>query len=79
VHAQLPDPAREGTRVPADPEVQQALSAARVGALAVPTLPDGETWRDMAGFAPDARALGEHGMAFEQLDQLALEHLYGVR
>jgi xylose isomerase len=47
--------------------------------LAVPTLADGETWRDIASFAPDADALGDRGMAFEQLDQLALEHLYGVR
>ena len=28
---------------------------------------------------PDADALGRRGMAFERLDQLALEHLYGVR
>ena len=63
----------------ADPEVQRALRAARVDLLAVPTLADGETWRDIAGFVPDVEALGERGMAFEQLDQLALEHLYGVR
>ncbi len=30
-------------------------------------------------FAPDADELGRQGMAFERLDQLALEHLYGVR
>ncbi len=28
---------------------------------------------------PDVEALGARGMAFEHLDQLALEHLYGVR
>jgi xylose isomerase len=27
----------------------------------------------------DADALGRRGMAYEHLDQLALEHLYGVR
>ena len=27
----------------------------------------------------DTTALGERGMGFERLDQLALEHLYGVR
>jgi xylose isomerase len=63
----------------ADPEVQAALAAARVAQLAEPTLAAGETWRDVAGFSVDADALGARGMAFEQLDQLALEHLYGVR
>ncbi|HEY2505868.1 MAG TPA: xylose isomerase [Streptosporangiaceae bacterium] len=63
----------------ADPEVQQALQSARVDHLALPTLAEGETWRDVRGFAPDVNALGERGMAFEALDQLALEYLYGVR
>ena len=39
----------------------------------------GETWADVAGFTPDIEALAARGMAFERLDQLALEHLYGVR
>ncbi len=63
----------------ADPRVTEALAAARVEVLAVPTLSAGETWRDVAGFSPDTDALGARGMAFEELDQLALEHLYGVR
>jgi xylose isomerase len=63
----------------ADPEVQQALTAARVAELRQPTLSDAETWRDVRGFAPDVEALAARGMAFERLDQLALEHLYGVR
>jgi xylose isomerase len=50
-----------------------------VDGLAVATLSDGETWRDVAGVTPDVAGLAERGMAFEQLDQLALEHLYGVR
>ena len=62
-----------------DPEVAEALAAARVAELAVPTLGDGESWRDVRGFTPDVEALGQRGMAFERLDQLALEHLYGVR
>ncbi len=32
-----------------------------------------------AGADPDVEAIGARGMAFERLDQLALEHLYGVR
>jgi len=63
----------------ADPEVAAALRAARVDQLALPTLSDGETWRDIRGLMPDAEAMGQRGMAFEHLDQLALEHLYGVR
>jgi xylose isomerase len=63
----------------ADPEVASALRAASVGQLALPTLAEGETWRDIRGFSPDFDALGERGMAFEALDQLALEYLYGVR
>jgi len=63
----------------ADPEVAEALAASRVGALAEPTLAAGETWRDVRDFTPDIEALAARGMAFERLDQLALEHLYGVR
>jgi xylose isomerase len=62
-----------------DPEVVQALAAARVPDLALPTLGEGETWRDMRDFTPDVDELAARGMAFEHLDQLALEHLYGVR
>jgi xylose isomerase len=62
-----------------DPEVTEALRAARVPELALPTLADGETWRDIRGFTADVEVLGERGMAFERLDQLALEYLYGVR
>ena len=62
-----------------DPEVTEALQAARVPELSLPTLADGETWRDVHGFTPDIEALAERGMAFERLDQIALEYLYGVR
>lgn len=62
-----------------DPEVAEALAAARVGQLAVPTLAEGETWADLKQLDFDVAGLAERGMAFERLDQLALEHLYGVR
>jgi xylose isomerase len=63
----------------ADQDVIEALAASHVADLALPTLADGETWRDVQGFTPDIEALAARGMAFERLDQLALEHLYGVR
>ncbi|MBO2448863.1 xylose isomerase [Actinomadura barringtoniae] len=63
----------------ADPEVAEALRAARVDELAVPTLGEGEDWRAVRDFTPDVEALATRGAAFERLDQLALEHLYGVR
>jgi xylose isomerase len=63
----------------ADPEVAEALRAARVDELAVPTLGEGEDWHAVRDFTPDVEALAERGSAFERLDQLALEHLYGVR
>ena len=63
----------------ADPEVTAALAAAGVPDLAVPTLAEGESWRDVKDATVDAGTLGARGMAYERLDQLALEHLYGVR
>ncbi len=63
----------------ADPEVAEALRAARVDQLTQPTLSPGETWRDVRQVEIDIQALAQRGMAYERLDQLALEHLYGVR
>jgi xylose isomerase len=63
----------------ADPEVAEALAAARIPELAQPTLAPGETWRDIREVSVDIDALGQRGMGYERLDQLALEHLYGVR
>ena len=63
----------------ADPEVAAALRAARVHELALPTLAEGETWRDVRDTSADSDALGRRGMGYEHLDQLAMEHLYGVR
>jgi xylose isomerase len=61
--------------------VAEALVAARVGELAVPTLTDQESPADLLAadteFDPDAAAAG--GMHYERLDQLAMEHLLGAR
>jgi xylose isomerase len=63
-----------------DPEVQEALAASRLDQLSVPTLGAGETWRELEqAELADPEELAAAGMAFEHLDQLALEHLYGVR
>ena len=68
----------------ADPEVQAALRASRLDQLAQSTLAEGETITDLladrSAFEDfDANAAAERGMAFEQLDQLAMEHLLGAR
>jgi xylose isomerase len=63
----------------ADPEVAEALAAARVDQLAVPTLAEGETLADLRAEAHDPDAMAQRGMHFERLDQLAMEHLLGVR
>ena len=64
----------------ADPEVQEALEAAHLPELAVPTLGEGETWSDVQSAAdPDIEGLGASARGLEHLDQLALEHLYGTR
>jgi xylose isomerase len=67
----------------ADPAVQEALRAARLHELAQPTLAEGETLADLladdSAFETfDVEAAAERGMAFEQLDQLALDHLLGI-
>ena len=63
----------------ADPEVRQALRDARVDQLSEPTLAEGETIASLRAESFDPEAAARRGMAFEHLDQLALEHLYGVR
>jgi len=63
----------------ADPEVAAALAAAGAPGLAVPTLAQGESWRDVRDATIDAAAAGARGLGYERLDQLALEHLYGIR
>ncbi|THA39890.1 xylose isomerase [Streptomyces sp. A1547] len=65
-----------------DPEVVAALAASRLPELALPTAEDGLAGllADPSAFEEfDVDAAGRRGMAFEQLDQLALEHLLGAR
>ncbi|MFL6134941.1 MAG: hypothetical protein ACJ72A_19210, partial [Nocardioidaceae bacterium] len=63
----------------ADPDVQEALRAARVDQLGLPTMAPGESLEDLRSEAFDPDQAATRGMGFERLDQLALEHLYGVR
>ncbi len=68
----------------ADPDVQEALAAAGVPDLATPTLGPGESLADLladrSAFEEfDAEAAGRRAAGIERLDQLALEHLMGVR
>jgi xylose isomerase len=64
----------------ANPEVQEALVAAKLPELAKPTLNEGETWSDLeTSTGPSPDELADYGAGFEHLDQLALEYLYGVR
>ena len=69
----------------ADPEVADALRAARVDELRRPTLNPGETYRDLLSdrsayeeFDPDSY-FGAKGFGFVRLNQLAVEHLMGAR
>ena len=63
----------------ADPEVVQALEASRVPELSRPTLGAEESLSDLLSEEIDLDLVGERGYHFERLDQLALEHLLGVR
>ncbi|MDP9392009.1 MAG: xylose isomerase [Actinomycetota bacterium] len=68
----------------ADPEVQEALAAARVAELAQPTLGQGESYEDLladrSAFEEfDPEAAGVRGGGVVRLSQLALEHLLGAR
>jgi xylose isomerase len=69
----------------ADPEVQEALKAARVDGLATPTLAEGESYDDLIAdrsafedFDHGAYFNGK-GFGFVKLQQLATEHLLGAR
>jgi xylose isomerase len=69
----------------ADPEVADALRAARVDELRRPTLNPGETYRDLLAdrsayeeFDVDSY-FGAKGFGFVRLNQLAVEHLMGAR
>ncbi|GAB2920529.1 xylose isomerase [Streptomyces sundarbansensis] len=66
----------------ADPEVRAALRASRLDELARPTAGAGlaELLVDRTAYEEfDVDAAAERGMAFEALDQLAMDHLLAVR
>ena len=69
----------------ADPEVKEALEAARVNELSVPTLSSGESYDQLLADRSaweefDAAAyFGGKGYGFVRLQQLATEHLLGAR
>jgi len=63
----------------ADPEVRQALAESRVDQLRLPTLAPGESVADLRAEEFDVAAAAERGFGFERLDQLAIDHLLGVR
>ncbi|MFJ2766704.1 xylose isomerase [Streptomyces sp. NPDC087300] len=66
----------------ADPEVQEALRASRLDELALPTADDGLSGllADRGAYeAFDVESAAARGMAFERLDQLAMDHLLGAR
>ncbi|MDG4865677.1 xylose isomerase [Streptomyces sp. T-3] len=65
-----------------DPEVHEALLTARLDQLATPTAADGlaALLADRTAYEEfDVTEAAERGMAFERLDQLAMDHLLGVR
>ena len=63
----------------ADPEVQAALKRSGLDQLAQPTLAPGESLATVREESFPIDEMAGHGYAFEQLDQLAMEHLLGVR
>jgi xylose isomerase len=68
----------------ADPEVQEALEAGRVGELSQPTLNDGETFEqliaDRSAFEDyDLDPPRKQGYGYARIQRLAIEHLLGVR
>jgi xylose isomerase len=68
----------------ADPEVQEALAAARVDELSNPTLADGETYEqllaDRTAFEDyDLDTPRTQGYGFARVQRLAVEHLLGAR
>ncbi|WP_062646292.1 xylose isomerase [Streptomyces maremycinicus] len=65
-----------------DPEVQEALRASRLDELAQATAADGleSLLADRTAFEEfDPESAAARGMAFEHLDQLAMDHLLGAR
>jgi len=62
-----------------DPRVIEAMKDSRIDQLDVPTLGVDETWRDLADPSFDIDVAGTRGYGYEKIDQLAIEHLLGVK
>jgi xylose isomerase len=62
-----------------DPEVAEAMAAARVDELRQTTLGAGESLDALRSETVDVEAYAVQGAHLERLDQLAMEHLLGVR
>ena len=62
----------------ADPRTKAALEKSGVNELLQPTAASGESWKDIANESFDVEAAGKRGYHYEELDQLALEYLFGV-
>ena len=62
-----------------DPRVIAAMKESNIPGLAEPTLAKGETWKDLAKDVFDVDAAGKRGYGYEAVDQLALEHLMGLK
>jgi xylose isomerase len=63
----------------ADSRVIAAMAESNIPGLAEPTLAAGETWRDLGKDSFDVEAAGKRGYGYEAIDQLALEHLMGLK
>jgi xylose isomerase len=62
-----------------DPRVIEAMKNSNIPGLEEPTLSAGESWRDLGKDSFDVEAAGKRGYNYEALDQLAMEHLMGVK
>jgi xylose isomerase len=63
----------------ADPRVIAAMAESNIPGLNEATLNAGETWKDLAKDSFDVEAAGTRGYGYGAIDQLALEHLMGVK
>jgi xylose isomerase len=62
-----------------DPRVIAAMKESNIPGLTEPTLAIGETWKDLAKDVFDVEVAGKRGYGYEAVDQLALEHLMGLK
>jgi xylose isomerase len=63
----------------ADPEVLAAMHESGVDQIGVSTLASGETWAAVRDDVFDPNERAKRGAGLDRLDQLLLEHLFGVR